>query len=243
MSALALYIEDEGIPTTLISLVREHTEAIRPPRALWVPFILGRPLGAPDNISFQRKVLLTGLKLLEVKNGPVLIDFPDDAPSVIDAEEIEGVFCPISFGNNLLDAPINIQVIDEISQLKSWHDIFISKSGKTTLGVAGVGLEELVNFLFLFINDQPFKKYRDDLPLGNLLRVACEEIKTFYFEADSGQPGKRKENQVAKWFWHETAAGRLFNLLECHSNKHSDPDVRHFSKENLIPRLAKDKDH
>jgi tripartite-type tricarboxylate transporter receptor subunit TctC len=39
VGALGRWFEEEGIPTTQISLVREHTEAIQPPRALWVPFI------------------------------------------------------------------------------------------------------------------------------------------------------------------------------------------------------------
>jgi hypothetical protein len=36
--------------------VREHTEKIRPPRALWVTFELGRPMGIPGDGPFQRPV-------------------------------------------------------------------------------------------------------------------------------------------------------------------------------------------
>ena len=50
MGALALYIEDEGVPTVGLSLVREHTAALKPPRALWVPFMLGGYL----HIVFRR---------------------------------------------------------------------------------------------------------------------------------------------------------------------------------------------
>jgi hypothetical protein len=45
-------LEAAGMATTQISLVREHTAAIRAPRALWVPFILGRPLGVPNDPAF-----------------------------------------------------------------------------------------------------------------------------------------------------------------------------------------------
>ena len=34
-----------------------HSEIIRPPRALWVPFILGRPLGKPGDEAFQLAVV------------------------------------------------------------------------------------------------------------------------------------------------------------------------------------------
>jgi hypothetical protein len=60
VSALAHYIEDEGIPTTGVSLVREHSAGYRPPRFLWVPFPLGRPFGAPGAPGFQHRVLRAG---------------------------------------------------------------------------------------------------------------------------------------------------------------------------------------
>jgi hypothetical protein len=52
-------------------LIREHTEGIRPPRALYVPF----ELGTPNNPELQRSVLLGVLKLLERTNGPLVEDF------------------------------------------------------------------------------------------------------------------------------------------------------------------------
>ena len=64
MGALGHFLEEEGVPTTQISLVREHTAAMNPPRALWVPFILGRPFGVPNDPAFQRRVLLAVLGLL-----------------------------------------------------------------------------------------------------------------------------------------------------------------------------------
>ena len=81
MSALGHYIETAGIATTGISLVRDHTERMRPPRALWVPFELGRPFGAPGDAGFQHRVLAAALALLDAPSGPVLADFPDDAPT------------------------------------------------------------------------------------------------------------------------------------------------------------------
>ena len=70
MSAIAHYLEEAGIPTTGISLVRDNTERMRPPRALWVPFELGRPFGAPNDADFQSEVLRAALALLERPDGP-----------------------------------------------------------------------------------------------------------------------------------------------------------------------------
>src|SRR5215472_19170007 len=74
-------IEEEGIATVAISLIRPQTENTEPPRALWVPFELGRPFGPPSDPAFQKRVILAALRLLERENGPVLLEnFPNDDP-------------------------------------------------------------------------------------------------------------------------------------------------------------------
>jgi hypothetical protein len=97
VGALGYYLELAGIATTQISLIREHTAAINPPRALWVPFMLGRPLGVPNDAAFQERVLLAVLRLLEATVGPVLADYPEDAPSS-SSDDAAGQVCPVSFG-------------------------------------------------------------------------------------------------------------------------------------------------
>jgi len=62
VGALGHYLEEEGIATVGISLIRPQTENTKPPRALWVPFELGRPFGSPNDPRFQRRVLLAALR-------------------------------------------------------------------------------------------------------------------------------------------------------------------------------------
>src|SRR5580658_6734640 len=74
-------IEEQGVATVAISLIRPQTENTKPPRALWVPFELGRPFGPPNDPTFQKRVVLTALGMLVEGGGPVrIIDFPDDDP-------------------------------------------------------------------------------------------------------------------------------------------------------------------
>ena len=80
MGGLAHDLETAGIATTQISLIREHSERMRPPRAMWVPFALGRPLGAAGDPVFQRLVLHAALDLLTAPAGPILFDYPEEAP-------------------------------------------------------------------------------------------------------------------------------------------------------------------
>lgn len=68
-------IEREEIATVSISLLREVTEKIRPPRALFVPYKLGFPLGEPNNAELQHRIIASALALLGEETVPVLKDF------------------------------------------------------------------------------------------------------------------------------------------------------------------------
>ena len=72
---LAGAIERENITTTSVSLLREVTSVIHPPRALFVPYPLGFPLGAPNNPAVQQQVIAASLALLERTDVPVLETF------------------------------------------------------------------------------------------------------------------------------------------------------------------------
>ena len=83
--------------TTGISLVRENAAAMRPPRMLWVPFPLGRPLGRAGDAEFQHRVIAHGLDLLHRPSGPVLEDYPEDMD-----EEVAEWLCEIVGHINLV---------------------------------------------------------------------------------------------------------------------------------------------
>jgi hypothetical protein len=79
VSALGHYLEEEGIATVAVVLIRPQAENTKPPRALWVPFELGRPFGPPNDPAFQKRVIVAALGMLVEDGGPVrIIDFPDD---------------------------------------------------------------------------------------------------------------------------------------------------------------------
>ena len=80
MSGLAHYFEAEGFATVLVGFVREHIELIKPPRALWLDFPMGRPMGKPNDPEYQLKVIRAAFELFDAPSGPVLEDFPDVIP-------------------------------------------------------------------------------------------------------------------------------------------------------------------
>lgn len=76
MGLVAAEIERAGIPTVAQMFLRDVAEQVRPPRALWVPFDHGYPLGEPNNENLQLDVLRQTFALLDRPGpGPVLGDF------------------------------------------------------------------------------------------------------------------------------------------------------------------------
>jgi D-proline reductase (dithiol) PrdB len=69
-------IEKRGIPTTSVTLLREVTEKVLPPRSLFVDLPLGYPLGQPNDAEMQREILVATLRLLELdKPLPILEEY------------------------------------------------------------------------------------------------------------------------------------------------------------------------
>lgn len=208
MSALGHYLEEEGIPTTGISLVREHTEGFRPPRFLWVPFELGRPFGAPDDPEFQMRVLRAALALLESEDGPVLlVDFPEDAP--VTSEEGGAWACPV----NLAPPPreqsqLGAALAAEMGALAPWYDLAVRTRGRTTVGASGMDIQKAADFIAGFLAGK-----RDNPPpgvsLAEALKLTFEDIKAWYLEAATARPGSPPSDVLADWFWGETVAGHI----------------------------------
>ena len=70
-------IEREGIATVSITLLREVTSVIHPPRSLFVPFPMGYPLGTPHDPALQHRVIAAALALLNREDLPLLVNFDD----------------------------------------------------------------------------------------------------------------------------------------------------------------------
>lgn len=58
-------IEKAGIPTVSVSVLREVTERVAPPRVLFADFPLGYPLGAAQDAELQSRIILAMLTLLK----------------------------------------------------------------------------------------------------------------------------------------------------------------------------------
>ena len=235
MGALGHYIEREGVPTAQISLIREQTAAIRPPRALWVPFVLGRPFGVPSEPDFQRDVLRALLSLFERSSGPVLEDYSDDAPTV-DAQE-HGFACPVSFapapaqGGGLAQA-----LQSEIAQIAPWYDLARERRGRTTVGVFGSTVEAAVSHVSAWLDAATQPPSIAGMTPGLAVKRACDDVKAYYFEAMAAQPGNLSPQAIENWFWSETAAAKAFLAIWETCQRSHDASLKALTLVGLIPR-------
>jgi D-proline reductase (dithiol) PrdB len=61
---IARVIEEHGIPTVCVVMNRDITENVKPPRALWVHFPYGAPLGPAGQSDTQMSVVREALDAL-----------------------------------------------------------------------------------------------------------------------------------------------------------------------------------
>jgi hypothetical protein len=69
-------IEEAGIATVSLSLLREVTKKVRPPRAMFMPFPHGFTLGRPHDAELQHRIIRESWKLLERSDLPALEEYP-----------------------------------------------------------------------------------------------------------------------------------------------------------------------
>lgn len=242
MGGLAHYLEGAGIPTTQISLVRLHTEKIRPPRALWVSFELGRPFGPPGDRPFQTGVTRAVLALLERPQGPVLEDYPEDLPA--QAEEDGGWACPVSFAAPPAelsgDAALAAALANEMALLQPWYERALDGLGRTTVGVSTLDIDGVRDFVQALLTAETPPVPIGDLSLADSIPLVAEDLKAFYFESAVAQPGGPSSRQLTEWFWNTTQAGAILRTLKTRFEASEDKSLQLLGQVLLVPRVAVD---
>ena len=213
--------------------MREHTEVIRPPRALWVTFELGRPFGAPGDPALQRRVLSAALALLEAPSGPVLADYPE----TITEPDLTGWACPVNFAAAPAASDDRASILlREIGALAPWYDRAATRSGRTTVGVSGLAIPEAARFLVGHLDADAPPAAPAGVARADAIKRACEDLKAYYIEALGAQPGGAgSAHQQAEWLWGETALGRLLLDLYPILTASSDPAVQWVGIRLLVP--------
>jgi hypothetical protein len=220
---LARALEAAGLATTSISMVREHTEKVKPPRALFVPFPFGHALGRPDDPDLQHRVLRAALDLLAEPAGPVLRDFPDDA------EPGDQPAAPTQASGITPAAAVPDDPALETAQMRQYHEQWLARSGgRTAFGLCGVPATRfrgVVRFLQAFAagEDTDIEERPAEVPLPNFIRYCADDWKALYFEARLVMKPGATGGDVTRWFWAETAAAQVLRRVGTRLGDSEDP--------------------
>ena len=203
--------------------------------------MLGRPLGVPGDAVFQRAVLMAALKLLEAASGPVLEDYPVEAPmdAPTDATSGEadnsGFACPVNFARGGDDFSIGAALQREIAELLPWHSEAVRRRGRTTATLSGFEPLALAAFIASVIASPDTASANNDRDVATTIRLACEDMKAFYLEAVTAQPGARAAQAARDWFWHETSGGKALFAVRDALLGSSNLDLQRYGGKGLVP--------
>ena len=221
---VARAIEETGLPTATIVLVKEHAERVKPPRALFVPFPYGFALGNPDDPPFQHKVLAATLDLFDATSVPVLAEFPEDGEAPV--RLLQATEARKDAGNADGDPA------DEVTALRGYYERWTGDhDGRTMVGLAGIEQRRfrgLIKYMRDFQPGQPeeFAEKPSGTPTARFLRLASDDLKSFYFEARMCQRPDQQNNELQQWFWTETAMGTMLAELADRLNASEDEELK-----------------
>ena len=183
MSGLAHYFESEGLSTVLVGFVREHIEAIKPPRSLFLDFPMGRGMGTPNAPAFQKKVIRAAFDLFDAPAGPVIADFPEVIPVkdgrmgyalppelVLSVDDIGGVEAVLA------------EVTAEMEALRPDYDTAVAERGRTTVGASGLAIEDFAPFVAGFLDGEIPQSPRKGMPAITLLKLVVEDLEAYFTE-------------------------------------------------------------
>ncbi len=220
---LARIIEAAGIATVSLSLVREHTEKIKPPRALYVPFPFGLVVGHPKNVEEQRAVLAMAFGMLDASEGPVLLDFPDDGHDE-DASPLQA--------SEVTAAATTLALADEVTAMRRYWETWEEREGRTAVGVARVNPQRfrgVVRFLEAIERgeaDADTNERPPDIARHDFIRLAVTDLKVMYVEARLVTHPHESPNDRQRWLLGETALGPFTRRLADAMNASPDQGMR-----------------
>jgi hypothetical protein len=106
------------------------------------------------------------------------------------------------------------------------------------VGASRLTPEEIGTFVGAFLDNQTPQNPRGDIPLAALFRFAVEDLKAYYSEALTAQPGHSiaDSTTLADWFWRETTAGRVLFAVQEVCKRSEVPGMQVVATGFLIPR-------
>jgi hypothetical protein len=235
VSALGHYLEEEGIATVAVVLIRPQAENTKPPRALWVPFELGRPFGPPNDPLFQKRVLRAALNMLVEGGRPVrIIDFPDEDPRARPDPAWRPPFVLGAVASGSAEAHAS-RLEAEIPLLEGAHKRWMEQHGRSTVGLSGLAIGECARYVADWLRGKAPLSPRDGFSAPLVLRFAVDDLKAYCLEAAGCGSAKPSSLQLTDWFWSKTATGVAIHVLREVLQAHEDERLRLIISNFVVP--------
>ena len=226
MCVLARVLEEAGITTLTIAMVREHAEKVKAPRVLFVPFPFGYALGKPDDPQLQHRVIGAAIDLLQREQGPVLDDFPEEeTPEAL----VQASGVPYDPHEARQDPA------DEVTMIRAFYERWLEDhNGRTAVGLCGISQRRwrgVVRFLESYSRGEEadMKERPADVPVPQFIRYCVDDLKAFYYEARMIQRPNVSEAEIHRWFWGETAVAQLIRAVAQRMTASDDPALVYFA--------------
>ena len=222
---LARVFEEAGITTVTLALLKEHAERVKPPRALFVPFPFGYSLGRANDPEFQHRVISAAFDLLKSNTVPALAEFPENGEGsarLIQASAVDG--------NGIIGT--NGTAANEVTALRTFYERRVaSHEGRTAVGLSKVPprrFRGMIRFLegYAMGETPDYQERPADVPLLHFIRYFVDDLKAFYYEARIEQRPEASEDDLHRWFWGDTAGGKLVADLAAYLNASDDPAMK-----------------
>ncbi len=202
--------------------MREHTEKIKAPRALFVPFPYGLAVGHPNDAAEQRRVLDMAFAMLDEPHGPVLRDYPDD-------ERDEGG-APLQ-ASQIERRPVTMDLATEVTAMRRYWETWESREGRTGVGVSRVKPERfrgVIRFLEAYERgeDEDATDRPPEVSRLEFVRLAVLDLRTMYVEARLVTHPHETSDERQRWLWGETTLGDFIRRLAETMGASGDPAVK-----------------
>ena len=184
-------------------------------------------------------MLIAALELLNAASGPLIVDFPGEAP--VSETQATPLACPVSFKGKeeeLSDSQkLAAALKAEIAGMRNWYDLALEKRGRTTVGVSGLEINQVGDFLCAFLLGNTPENPCPDLALPYAVNLVVDDLKAYYCEALTAQPGQAalSPEAVNEWFWKDTAASKALYVLRDVFNQGEDDLLKIVGNMLLIP--------
>jgi hypothetical protein len=219
---IARVLEERGLSTVALSLVREHSVRIKAPRAVWVPFPFGISVGHRNDVREQRAVLDLAFSTLAATEGPVLLDF-------VAADRAERA-APIQASGVEVEA--QARTIDFAAEVEATRDRMLQRADQhPKTGLSGIDPHDfgaLARWLERYAagEESDFPGRPVDVELLPFIRFAVEDLRVMYaLDRMHASPDESSDDRQL-WLLGSTAFGIFLRTLRDYLEASDDPKVQ-----------------